>query len=61
MKVEGHCPNCGERLGIEVKDTVVDLMGDTVERMVNKDGNAIRCTNCTEYVEPEGTEVETEY
>lgn len=61
MKAEGSCPDCGEMLGVEVQDSVVELMKDTVERMVDKDGNKIRCTNCSEYVEPEDVHVETEY
>ena len=61
MKAEGSCPNCSGQLGVEVQDSVVELMKDTVERMVDKDGNKMRCSTCSEYVEPEDVTVETEY
>jgi transcription initiation factor IIE alpha subunit len=61
MKAEGNCPDCGGKLGVQVQDSVVELMKDTIEQMVDKDGNKIRCTNCEEYVEPQGVEVHTEF
>lgn len=57
MRAEGTCPNCGSELGVKVADSVASLMGDTIKRMINKDGNGMKCAVCEEYVDPDDIEV----
>lgn len=61
MKAQGTCPHCGRTVGVEVQDTVVEMMKDTIEQMVDKDGNRMHCSNCQRYVEPESVDVITDY
>lgn len=52
-KAEGTCPECGEKLGIQVSDSIAMLAGGSIERLMDKDGNAVRCSNCGSYEDPE--------
>jgi hypothetical protein len=61
MRAEGDCPECGSTLGVQVGSSVASLMGDTIERMMDKDGNAMRCPACDEYVEPKSVDVVDQY
>lgn len=54
MRAEGDCPDCSSTLGVQIGGSVASMMGDTIERMMDNDGNAMRCPNCGEYVDPEG-------
>lgn len=61
MEVEGECPECGQKMGLKIDDSVATLFSDTVKRMMDKDGNAVYCSNpsCPEgYVEPEDIEIQ---
>ncbi len=57
MKAEGECPGCGNVLGVEVGGGIASMMGDTIERLIDKDGNRMRCPDCEEYVEPDGVDI----
>jgi hypothetical protein len=61
MRAEGDCPACEDTLGVQIGDSVASLMGDAINRMMDRDGNAMRCPNCGEYVEPDGIEVIEDY
>jgi len=52
MKIEGPCPKCGRDLGVKSDEAVAEMFGDAVQRLMDKQGNAIRCSNCQEYVDP---------
>lgn len=56
-KAEGTCPDCGQTLGIQVSDSIAMMAGGTIERMMDKDGNAVRCTECGEYKSPDDMEL----
>lgn len=56
MKAEGECPQCGEPLGVRIAGSIARLMGDSLERFMDKDGNAMYCQECGEYVDPDGIE-----
>lgn len=61
MKITGECPECGAELGIKVEDSAMSLFSDSVKRILDKDGNAVLCSNpeCEEdYVEPEDVTIE---
>lgn len=61
MKVTGECPECGAPLGIKIEDSAMSLFSDSVKRMMDKDGNAVLCSNpdCpADYVEPETIKIE---
>lgn len=58
MKAEGECPDCGSTLGVKIDDSIASMMGDTIKRLMDKDGNAMYCSECGEYREPEEIEVE---
>lgn len=57
MRAEGDCPECGTTLGVKVAGGVAAMMGDTIERLMDKDGNAMLCPDCEEYVKPENVEI----
>lgn len=60
MKITGECPTCGAGLGIKINDSAMSLFSDTIKRMMDKDGNAVKCSNpdCPEdYVEPDTVEI----
>lgn len=57
MRAEGECPDCGATLGVQVGGGIASMMGDTIERMMDKDGNAMRCPSCDEYKEPDDVEI----
>ena len=52
-RAEGTCPECGEKVGIKVSDSIAMLAGSQIERLMDKDGNCIRCSNCGEYHDPD--------
>jgi transcription elongation factor Elf1 len=58
MKIEGTCPQCGDTVGVRADDAVASLFGDAVRQFMDKDGNAIICTACGEYVDPEDMEID---
>jgi hypothetical protein len=60
MKAEGDCPECGATLGVSIDDGIASLMADSIRRMVDKDGNRMRCAICEEYVDPENVTVDGE-
>lgn len=53
MKAEGSCPDCGSDLGVKVGGGIAATMGDTIKRMMDRDGNAMLCDTCGEYKDPE--------
>lgn len=57
MRAEGECPECGGTLGVKVANSIATLMGDTIKSMMDKDGNAMYCSVCDEYKDPENIEV----
>lgn len=57
MRAEGDCPDCESTLGVQIGGGVASMMGDTIERMMDRDGNKMRCPTCGEYKEPQGVEV----
>jgi len=61
MRAEGECPDCGSTLGVQIGGSVASLMGDTIERMMAKDGNAMHCDTCSEYKEPEDLDIIEDY
>lgn len=61
MRAEGLCPECEATLGVQIGGSVASLMGSSIERMMDKDGNAMRCAECGEYVEPDDVEIIEDY
>lgn len=61
MRAEGDCPNCDSTLGVQIGSSIASLMGDTIERMMERDGNAMLCPDCGEYVEPDETTIKENY
>ena len=59
MKAEGECPDCGKTVGVRIAGSLSTMFGDTIERVMDREGNAMRCTGCEEYVEPDGVSIET--
>lgn len=57
MKFEGDCPDCEESLGVAIDDSVASMMGSTIERFMDRDGNRMYCQECGEYKEPDGVEI----
>lgn len=57
MKAEGECPNCENKLGVRIANSIASLMGDTMQRFMDKDGNGMYCQECGEYVEPDDIEI----
>lgn len=57
MRAEGDCPKCNSTLGVKVDDAVATLMSDTIKRLVDKDGNKMRCPVCNQYVDPDDVTV----
>lgn len=58
LKIEGTCPNCDKTVGVSIDDTLAMMAGGAVDSMMEKDGNAIRCSNCQEYVDPDDMSAE---
>lgn len=61
MRVEGDCPRCGNKLGMQAASSVASMMGDTIKRMMDRDGNAMRCPDCDDYVDPDNLTVKENY
>jgi hypothetical protein len=57
MKAEGHCPDCKETLGVQIGSSVAALMGDTLQRLMDRDGNAMYCQTCDCYISPTDIQV----
>lgn len=57
MRAEGDCPDCDNTLGVQIGSSVASIMGDTIERMMDRRGNAMRCPTCGEYVDPDDIEI----
>lgn len=57
MRAEGYCPDCEATLGVKVGSSVAALMGDTLKRLMDKEGNAMYCQVCGEYQSPQDIEV----
>lgn len=52
-RAEGTCPECGRKLGMQISDSLAALAGKQIERMMDRDGNCIRCSHCKEYYDPD--------
>lgn len=61
MRAEGTCPDCDSELGVQVGSSVATMMGDAIQKMMDKDGNAMLCPVCEKYVDPEGIEIIEDY
>lgn len=61
MRAEGQCPDCEATLGVQIAGSVAGVLGDTIERMMDRDGNKMRCPTCGEYKSPDDVEVIEEY
>lgn len=61
MRAEGSCPECDSTLGVQIGSSVASMMGDTIERLMDRDGNAMRCPECDEYVDPQDVEIIERY
>lgn len=57
MRAEGHCPDCGCQLGVQIDSSVASMMKDTIERLMDRRGNAMYCQDCQEYKPPESLDV----
>jgi hypothetical protein len=57
MRAEGHCEECGESLGVQIGSSVAALMGDTLQRLMDREGNAMYCQTCDNYTSPADIEV----
>ena len=57
MRIQGSCPDCSSRLGVKVADAQAKLFGSAIKRYFDRDGNAVYCQTCGEYVEPEDNEI----
>lgn len=55
---EGTCPHCGRTVGVQLNDGIAAMAGGAVEALMQRDGNAVRCTNCREYVSPDDMSIE---
>lgn len=53
MKAEGHCPDCGEKLGVKVADDGIPIPESTVKRLMDMDGNGMYCQQCATYHDPD--------
>jgi len=52
MRAEGTCPDCSATLGVQIDDGLAGAMSSTIKRVVDKDGNKMRCSSCGEYKDP---------
>lgn len=51
LKLEGECPDCGSTLGIGISGSLASTFKSTIERVMDRDGNAVYCQECGEYKE----------
>jgi len=58
MKAEGTCPDCGSTLGVQIDDALAGAMSSTIKRVVDKDGNKMRCSACNAYKDPDNVTIE---
>jgi len=57
MRAEGTCPDCGSKLGVQIDDALAGAMSSTIKRVVDKDGNKMRCSMCDGYKDPDGVTI----
>lgn len=61
MRAEGECPDCERKVGTQIAPSLAATMKSTIKRVMDKDGNGMRCSNCEQYVYPDDVDIVEDY